>query len=224
MMFPSAHPSQQNLLLGWQQQHHQPYPAPRHEPSPAPPANAPRPPWGEPTWTFLHVLAERVDEWQFGAARDELIHTVRTVCANLPCPDCAGHAQAFLARADTRGALLSKDHFRYFLCGFHNTVNARLGRPPFNPQWLGDTFAAHDFPRAASRMLRAWAAAAAAAARSGVGPLPGSFARSRAVAALQEWCSQRGPVLFSPPPPALEAQDYIAVDELARQQQQQQHP
>lgn len=150
----------------------------------------PKPAWGEPTWTFLHVLAERVDPAQYAHFREELLHVVRSVGANLPCPECAGHASAFLARADAR-FLPTKQHFRHFLCDFHNSVNARLNYPPFDPLALADRYAAGEFAPAAARFLRTFEAGGA--------PLHGgSFQRTQVARFLRSWCdSHRFLFLFA---------------------------
>lgn len=165
-------------------------------PPPPPPEPEQKPPWGAPTWAFLHTLAERVHDWAFAAHRDALLHVVRLVADNLPCPDCAAHARAFLARADLR-FLLTKDHLRRFLCDFHNAVNFRKGYPPFDPLALGDHYAAHDFPRAAARFLRAFDGGPA---NGGLPLHAGSFQRRLAARALRDWCAAHAH-LFAPPPP-----------------------
>jgi hypothetical protein len=52
--------------------------------------------WGEPIWNLFHVLAEKVKEETFANIREELLNIIYTICANLPCPDCANHATTYM--------------------------------------------------------------------------------------------------------------------------------
>ena len=56
--------------------------------------------WGKATWILLHSLAERIDPRFYRLNYKPIFELIKTICANLPCPDCAGHAKRFLSRID----------------------------------------------------------------------------------------------------------------------------
>lgn len=82
--------------------------------------------WGEPTWFLFHTLAEKVKEEYFPQIRVELLNTIYTICANLPCPDCAEHATSYLNGINFQ-TIQTKEQLKYMLYSFHNTVNIKKG-------------------------------------------------------------------------------------------------
>ena len=48
--------------------------------------------WGPPTWYLFHTLAEKVNDETFNNVKLDLIHIIKLICNNLPCPDCSMHA------------------------------------------------------------------------------------------------------------------------------------
>ena len=82
--------------------------------------------WGEPTWFFLHTMAEKINEEKFPEVRKNLLEIVYSVCTNLPCPDCSNHAKIYLDKINFN-TIQTKDDFRNMLFIFHNSVNARKG-------------------------------------------------------------------------------------------------
>jgi hypothetical protein len=86
--------------------------------------------WGEPTWFLLHTIAEKVRDESFQSIRDELLQIIYTICTNLPCPDCATHATAYLNGINFN-AIQTKEQLKNMLFIFHNVVNARKGYPQF---------------------------------------------------------------------------------------------
>ena len=80
--------------------------------------------WGEPTWILFHTLAEKVKDEYFSQIRIDLLNTIYTICANLPCPDCAEHAIAYLNGINFK-TIQTKEQLKYMLFSFHNTVNAK---------------------------------------------------------------------------------------------------
>jgi hypothetical protein len=82
--------------------------------------------WGEPTWILFHTLAEKVNENNFSQIRVELLNTIYSICANLPCPDCAEHATAYLNGINFK-TIQTKEQLKYMLYSFHNTVNSKKG-------------------------------------------------------------------------------------------------
>jgi len=86
--------------------------------------------WGEPTWYLFHTLAEKVRDEHFFQIREELLNTIYSICANLPCPDCAEHASAYLNGINFK-TIQTKDQLKKLLFIFHNAVNSRKGYPLF---------------------------------------------------------------------------------------------
>ena len=86
--------------------------------------------WGEPTWYLFHTLAEKVKDEHFAIIREGLLNTIYSICANLPCPDCAEHASAYLNGINFK-TIQTKDQLKKLLFMFHNIVNAKKGFPLF---------------------------------------------------------------------------------------------
>jgi len=91
--------------------------------------------WGEPTWFFLHCLAEKVKDEVFPSIRLELLNLIYTVCANLPCPDCANHASEYLKNINYK-MIQTKEQLKNILFSFHNMVNAKKNMPIFPREQL----------------------------------------------------------------------------------------
>ena len=80
--------------------------------------------WGPTTWTFFHVLAEKINENFFIKYRKEVIGIIVKISNNLPCPLCSEHARSITSENNTRLIQTKQDLIR-FLNYFHNTVNKR---------------------------------------------------------------------------------------------------
>lgn len=86
--------------------------------------------WGEPFWFLFHVLAEKVKESEFPRLRAGLLNLVMTICSNLPCPECTGHATRYLNGINFN-TIRTKEDFKMMLYVFHNSVNARKQYPMY---------------------------------------------------------------------------------------------
>ena len=86
--------------------------------------------WGPPIWTFLHTLAEKINEDKFQTVGPELFRFIISICNNLPCPECTSHAKHFLSKVDQR-RINSKKSLQDLLFVFHNIVNKRKEKPLF---------------------------------------------------------------------------------------------
>ena len=91
--------------------------------------------WGPPIWTLFHVLAEKIHQDKFPALKNALIHHIKSICYNLPCPTCAAHAKAFLLKINF-AMINDKTTLQNFLHNFHNTVNKRKSLPIFDKSKL----------------------------------------------------------------------------------------
>ena len=87
--------------------------------------------WGPPIWTFLHTMAEHVNEEIFPKMKFSLFLYTKKICSLLPCPECSQHAMRFLAKVDIN-KMNNKLDFINMLYVFHNTVNKRKNKPFFN--------------------------------------------------------------------------------------------
>jgi len=100
--------------------------------------------WGEPTWSLLHVLAEKVKDEEFPAIRTELLEVIYAICSNLPCPDCANHAAMYLNDIRYKH-IQTKEQLKTMLWTFHNTVNKKKNFPLFPRDQLETKYAAYPF-------------------------------------------------------------------------------
>jgi hypothetical protein len=92
--------------------------------------------WGEITWITLHTISMVIPEQQYGSIKNELMFHTKRLCNNLPCPDCTQHATDFMRNMKVPTTLLEYQRLIHF---FHNTVNARLGKPVVSFEYL-DTY------------------------------------------------------------------------------------
>ncbi|GFR52344.1 hypothetical protein Agub_g14889, partial [Astrephomene gubernaculifera] len=85
---------------------------------------------GRATWTLLHTLAAQLPERPSRQQQRDVAALVDCLTRVYPCGDCARHF-AEMVRRDPP-VVRSGSEFRRWLCGIHNRVNARLGKPSFN--------------------------------------------------------------------------------------------
>lgn len=85
--------------------------------------------WGNSTWLFLHTFAEKINPEFYEANVSNIFKIVRTICVNLPCPDCSKHADNFFNNIHF-GSITTHSGFKSMLWNFHNNVNRRLGVAP----------------------------------------------------------------------------------------------
>ena len=81
--------------------------------------------WGEITWIFLHTIAEKIKEEEYHNERSQLLELIKTVCSNLPCPECKQHAVQYMKRVNVT-YIARKIDLKILLFNFHNEVNRRL--------------------------------------------------------------------------------------------------
>ncbi len=86
--------------------------------------------WGPAIWFFFHASAEKLKPEFFSTTGKELLNHIITVCNNLPCPECTGHASAYMKQINVNN-IRTKDDLVQMLFVFHNQVNKRLGHPEF---------------------------------------------------------------------------------------------
>ena len=95
--------------------------------------------WGEPTWFFLHTLAEKVKAEQFQYIRGTLLQNIYLICTNLPCPDCSNHAKTYLDSINFN-RIRTKQELKEVLFVFHNSLNIKKGYSIFTREELNDKY------------------------------------------------------------------------------------
>ena len=95
--------------------------------------------WGPCTWYLFHTLAEKVKEEAFPELKQSLISMIKRICSNLPCPDCAGHAQQKMGTLNVN-SIRSKRDLQLMLLSFHNEVNQRIKNPIFTEQQMDEKY------------------------------------------------------------------------------------
>ena len=95
--------------------------------------------WGEPTWFFMHTMAQKIKPEHFQQVRQGFLSQINSICRNLPCPDCAAHAAQYLDKSNFN-RIQTKDELILFLYEFHNSVNLRKGVPVFPKEEVYDKY------------------------------------------------------------------------------------
>jgi FAD-linked sulfhydryl oxidase len=91
------------------------------------PPGVPKREWGPRAWNWLHLTAIN---YPSEPTREEARLAFRRIwdfTQNLPCVECRAHATASLLRRPPD--LASSVALQAWVWGFHNEVNARLGKP-----------------------------------------------------------------------------------------------
>jgi len=135
---------------------------------------------------MFHTMAEKVRADRYSECREGLFRAVTLIGANLPCPECAEHAQRYLGSVDW-SLLRSKDDFRRFLCDFHNNVNARKGFASFDPANLAERYATAQVGPAVTRALFYFQGKHAV---RNMALVPNTMTRDRTVIAVRAWFSE----------------------------------
>lgn len=86
--------------------------------------------WGPSVWYLFHTLSCKVKEEQFIYIKDDLLTFIYSICASLPCPECAEHSTGELKKLN-KSTIRNKDDFKKMLFQFHNHVNIRTKKPLF---------------------------------------------------------------------------------------------
>jgi hypothetical protein len=84
-------------------------------------------------------LAEKVKEEMFSSLRTELLNNIYSICVNLPCPMCAGHAKEYLDKTNFN-TIQTKNDFKLMLFHFHNEVNKRKNYTLFTIEELNEKY------------------------------------------------------------------------------------
>ncbi|KYK60726.1 augmenter of liver regeneration [Drechmeria coniospora] len=85
---------------------------------------------GRSAWTVLHSIAANYPEAPSRSQQSDLTGFVSLFSKLYPCWVCAEDFRAYLGREVPR--VTSRDEFGKWLCGAHNDVNRKLGKPEFD--------------------------------------------------------------------------------------------
>lgn len=105
--------------------------------------------WGPVLWTVLHALAQKGGKAIFPSFRDDevrqWIKLIQILPKMIPCEMCRGHAQEWIsARPITAIKTVPysdlNDWLTTWVYDFHESVNARVGKPSFDKSLLGATY------------------------------------------------------------------------------------
>jgi hypothetical protein len=95
--------------------------------------------WGNAIWYLFHTLANNIKETEFLSVKNELIYVIKTVSANLPCPECSQDAVIKLGRVNFDN-IKTKQEFKLLLFNFHNQVNVKLRKPVYQIAELDEKY------------------------------------------------------------------------------------
>jgi|TARA_B110000285_G_scaffold41803_1_gene46044 hypothetical protein len=83
--------------------------------------------WGNIVWFLFHTLAYKLNN---DAHISKLLEQIFSICQNLPCEDCAGHASSILKTVNVSNIKTRSDLIKLML-DFHNIINKRLGKTEY---------------------------------------------------------------------------------------------
>jgi hypothetical protein len=95
--------------------------------------------WGNATWYLFHTLANNIKETEFLSVKNELVYVIKTVSANLPCPECSHDAVIKLGGVNFDN-IKTKQEFKLLLFNFHNQVNVKLRKPVYQIAELDEKY------------------------------------------------------------------------------------
>ena len=105
--------------------------------------------WGPVLWSILHALAQKGGKVVTPAFNDDerrqWINIITIMPKMIPCPTCRAHAEEWIAAHPiTPVKTLPADEINDWLVDwvytFHESVNARAGKPSFDKALLGPTY------------------------------------------------------------------------------------
>lgn len=105
--------------------------------------------WGPSLWQILHGLAERIGKLVVPSYRDDekrqWILLIELLPKIIPCPMCREHAQQWILQNPVKGIKdIPSDELYDWLSNwiyrFHESVNARTGKPSFDKAMLHQTY------------------------------------------------------------------------------------
>ncbi|KAK9480107.1 ERV/ALR sulfhydryl oxidase domain-containing protein [Lipomyces japonicus] len=87
---------------------------------------------GRSTWTLLHSVAAQYPEAATGSQQDDMIQFLGIFSKIYPCWHCADDFRIWLNKPENKPQVSGREVFGKWLCGAHNEVNKKLGKPVFD--------------------------------------------------------------------------------------------
>ena len=87
--------------------------------------------WAIFTWMLFHTLIEKTRDIFYINKYKEIFNLIKSICDELPCPDCRRHAKGYLSNINIEH-LTTRELFKRMLYDFHNNVNDRLGKSHYS--------------------------------------------------------------------------------------------
>jgi hypothetical protein len=137
--------------------------------------------WGEPTWFFLHTMAQKIKPEYFSVVRQSFLEQINNICRNLPCPDCSNHASQYLDKINFN-TLTTKESIIDMLYDFHNAVNARKNIALFPKSELYEKYSSANTTNIIHYFLLHFADKS-----KSIRMISNDFYRQRLIAILQQW-------------------------------------
>ena len=85
--------------------------------------------WGPTGWNFMHAITFSYPTEPTDDDKKEAINFFRSIERLLPCMRCREHYKHGLEKHPVEKYVHSRDALSRWLVNFHNSVNARLGKP-----------------------------------------------------------------------------------------------
>lgn len=85
---------------------------------------------GRASWAYLHTLAAYYPDNPTTEQQDEMRTFIKTYAKLYPCGYCADMTSDEMIRKPPQ--VQSRQAFQFWMCGIHNEVNSRMGKPIFN--------------------------------------------------------------------------------------------
>jgi len=89
---------------------------------------------GRASWAFLHTLAATYPEKPTKKEQDRMSKFVFDFAELYPCGYCADYTRNEMIRRPP--VVTTRKEFQYWMCGVHNEVNFRMGKPLFNCEYI----------------------------------------------------------------------------------------
>ena len=117
--------------------------------------------WGPVLWAVLHALAHKSGKVSSPSFRDDerrqWVNIINGLPKIIPCPNCREHAEVWilLHPCTVLKTIPDTDLHTWLVIwfyGFHESVNARTGKPPFNIDMLSNVYGSVSIPGALQRL------------------------------------------------------------------------
>lgn len=87
--------------------------------------------WGPIIWKVLHCITMKIKDEEFPQEKECIIKMIINICSNIPCPNCASHANGIINKYRMR-EIKTKNDLIKFVYYMHNLVNERLKKQKYS--------------------------------------------------------------------------------------------